>query len=218
VIGGHSETAPGSVASAQVGDVHRWVAGTSPATLLLLHGTGGDEDDLLPLGRELAPAASLLSPRGPVLEQGMPRFFRRLALGVFDQEDLRRRTAELADFLRDAGARYGFDPDRVFALGYSNGANLAASLLLRDGGPLAGAALLRPTLPFEPDEAPRLRGKPILVAAGRRDPYAPVERVDRLIELFELGGARVEAAWSDAGHGLEPPELERVAIWLRRHI
>jgi predicted esterase len=201
----------------RVGDVFRWDAGTSGVTLLVLHGTGGDENDLVPLARELAPHANLLAPRGPVLEQGMPRFFRRLALGVFDQEDLRRRTRELGEFVRGAASRHGFDPAKLFAFGYSNGANIAASLLLADGAALAGAALLRPVLPFEPESAPALDGKPILVAAGRHDPYAPHEQVERLVHHLEHGGARVEVAWSDAGHGLEPGELDRVAAWLARH-
>jgi predicted esterase len=201
----------------RVGDVHRWIAGSSNTTLLVLHGTGGDENDLLPLARELAPRAALLAPRGPVLENGMPRFFRRLALGVFDQEDLGRRTRELGEFVRSSSTEHDFDPAHLFALGYSNGANIAASLLLADGAALAGAALLRPVLPFEPDSVPQLEGKPILIAAGRNDPYAPHEQVERLAHHLERGGARVELVWSDAGHGLEPRELDLVASWLTRH-
>jgi predicted esterase len=203
-------------AGAVVGDVHRFVPGTSGATVLVLHGTGGDENDLLPLARELAPDANLLSPRGPVLENGMPRFFRRLAMGVFDQADLRRRTAELGAFVREAAARYGFDPVRLVALGYSNGANVAASLLLTDGSALAGAALLRPVLPFDPERLPSLADKPILIAAGRRDPFAPVQSVEALAAALRGAGAAVEVAWSDGGHGLELEELARVASWLER--
>jgi phospholipase/carboxylesterase len=209
------ESPRGAVGGDKVGDVYRWVAGSSGTTLLVLHGTGGDENDLLPLARELAPSANLLSPRGPVLENGMPRFFRRLAMGVFDQVDLARRTRELAEFVSEAATRHAFDPARVLALGYSNGANIAASLLLTDGSALGGAALLRPVLPFEPDQVPDLTGKPILVAAGRRDPYAQVEQVERLIDHLERGGAQVEAIWSDAGHGLERHELDRVVAWFR---
>ena len=208
------ETSAAAAARDTVGAVHRFVPGSSGATLLVLHGTGGDENDLLPLGRELAPTANLLAPRGPVLENGMPRFFRRLAMGVFDQEDLRRRTAELGAFTREAAERYGFDPARLFALGYSNGANIAASLLLTDGSVLAGAALLRPVLPFEPDRLPSLAAKPILIASGRRDPYAPIESVEALAAALRRAGALVEVAWSDAGHGLESHELARVAAWL----
>jgi predicted esterase len=208
---------PGTAAGAAVGDVHRFVAGTSGGTLLVLHGTGGDENDLLPLARQLAPEANLLAPRGPVLEQGMPRFFRRLAVGVFDQADLARRTAELARFVRDVAARYGFDAARVVALGYSNGANIAASLLLGDGSALAGAVLLRPVLPFEPRQLPDLAGKGVFIAAGRRDPYAPVASVEALAGVLERAGAAVDLAWSEGGHGLEPGELEQAARWLRRH-
>jgi phospholipase/carboxylesterase len=215
--GAADAAAGGGTAGPAVGDVHRFVAGSSGGTLLVLHGTGGDENDLLPLARELAPDANLLAPRGPVLEQGMPRFFRRLAAGVFDEADLERRTAELGRFVRAAAARYGFDPARVVALGYSNGANIAASLLLRDGPVLAGAALLRPVLPFEPRQLLDLAGKSVFIAAGRRDPYAPVERVEALADALRRAGAAVETAWSDGGHGLEPGELDQAARWLGRH-
>jgi predicted esterase len=201
-----------------VGDVHRFVPGASAEapTLLVLHGTGGDENDLLPLARELAPGAALLAPRGPVSEHGMPRFFRRLGVGVFDLEDLARRTAELARFARAAAGRYGFDPGRLFALGYSNGANIAASLLLSDGSVLAGAALLRAMLPFEPAALPDLTGKPVLLAAGRRDPYASPASVETLAAHLGRAGARVDLAWSDAAHGLDPAEIESAGRWLRR--
>lgn len=200
-----------------VGGVHRFEPGRSGVTLLLLHGTGGDENDLVALGRELVPDANLLSPRGPVLEQGMPRFFRRLSLGVFDEADLVRRSGELGRFVRDAATRYGFDPARVVALGYSNGANIAAALLLLDGGALAGAALLRPVLPLEPRALPDLAGKPVLIAAGRRDPYSPIERVEALADRLRQAGAAVELTWVDGGHGLEPGELDQVGAWLSRH-
>ena len=161
--------------------IHRFLpAGPGGGTtLLLLHGTGGDEGDLLPLGRALLPGAALLSPRGRVLERGMPRFFRRLAEGVFDQEDLARRTDELAAFLEGAATRYGFDPGRVVAVGFSNGANIAASLLLRHPGRLRGAVLLSPMVPFEPEPAPDLGGTPVFIGAGKA---GPVTR--RIIALF----------------------------------
>lgn len=197
-----------------VGHVHRYLPGTSSATLLLLHGTGGDEDDLLPLGRELAPEANLLSPRGAVLEQGMPRFFRRLALGVFDEEDLVRRAADLAGFVDAAATRYGFDPGRVFALGYSNGANIAAALMLLHPRTLAGGVLLRPVLPLEPPAAPDLASVSVLLAAGRDDPHAPHERVEALAARLRDGGADVELAWREAGHGLVPSDLHHAGAWL----
>lgn len=198
--------------------VHRFEPGPSSATLLLLHGTGGDENDLVPLGRELAPGANLLSPRGAVLEHGMPRFFRRLAEGVFDEVDLVRRAAELAAFLDAAAERHGFDRRRVHALGYSNGANIAAALLLLHPGSLAGGVLLRPVLPLEPPEPPALEGVPVLLSAGSEDPYAPHERVEALAERLRAGGAEVELAWRAAGHGLVPADLDHAGAWLARHV
>ncbi len=194
--------------------IHRYVAGDSGATLLLLHGTGGDENDLVSLGRELAPRANLLSPRGAVSEQGLPRFFRRLALGVFDEDDLVRRAADLASFVAASAARYGFDPGRVFALGYSNGANIAAALMLLHPNSLAGGVLLRPVLPLEPPTLPALAGVSVLLAAGRDDPYAPHERVEALAERLRAGGAEVELAWRAAGHSLVPSDLEHAGAWL----
>lgn len=198
--------------------VHRFEPGPSSATLLLLHGTGGDENDLVPLGRELAPGANLLSPRGAVLEHGMPRFFRRLAEGVFDEEDLVRRAAELAAFLDVAAERHGFDRRRVHALGYSNGANIAAALLLLHPGSLAGGVLLRPVLPLEPPRRPALDGVAVLLSAGRDDPYAPHERVAALADRLRAGGAGVELAWQEAGHGLVPADLDAAARWLAAHL
>ena len=153
--------------------VHVFEPGTDPARppVLLLHGTGGDETDLLPLGRLVAPGAALLSPRGPVLENGMPRFFRRLAEGVFDEDDLRRRTDDLAAFIRDAQARYGIAAP--VALGFSNGANIAASLLLRHPGLLRGAALLRAMVPYAEPPAARLDGTKVLLLSGTADPIVP---------------------------------------------
>jgi predicted esterase len=197
--------------------VHRYLPGTSGGTLLVLHGTGGDENDLLPLARGLAPGANLLAPRGRALEHGMPRFFRRLAVGVFDEADLRLRAAELAAFLAEAAARYGFDARRVHALGYSNGANMAAALLLLHPAALSGGVLLRAVEPLVPETPPRLGGKPVLLAAGRGDPYAPAARVEALARRLESAGAEVELTWSDAGHGLEPAEIALAGEWLSRH-
>src|SRR5688572_1422970 len=151
--------------------IHRFDPGDDPGrpVLLVLHGTGGNETDLLPLARMIDRHAPALSPCGKVLEHGMPRFFRRLAEGVFDQEDLRLRTRELAEFVASSAVRYGFDPSRVVAVGYSNGANIAASLLLSGLGELQGAILMRPMVPFEPETVPSLDGKQILVSASRED-------------------------------------------------
>jgi phospholipase/carboxylesterase/glyoxalase family protein len=194
--------------------VFRPPAAPGAPVLLLLHGTGGDECDLLPLADALVPEAGVLSPRGRVLEQGRPRFFRRLAEGVFDLEDLARRTRELADFVAGAAGRYGFDRDRLVAVGFSNGANMAASLLLTEPDLLAAAALFRAMVPFEPDPLPRLPGTPVLLAGGRDDPLVPRAETERLARLLEHAGAEVTVAWQSAGHGLVPADVARAREWL----
>src|ERR1044071_2298743 len=146
--------------------LHEFVPGNSDRTLLLLHGTGGNERDLIPLGHELDPNASLLSPRGKVLENGMPRFFRRLAEGVFDLEDLRKRTHELADFVVSAAERYKIDVKKIVAVGYSNGANIAASVLLLRPEVLSAAILFRAMVPLIPQTLPNLSDKPIFMSSG----------------------------------------------------
>ncbi len=180
----------------------------------MLHGTGGDENDLISLGQLVAPRDNLLSPRGQTLENGMPRFFRRLDVGVFDEADLIRRAGDLGAFVRAAGKHYGFDLERVRTLGYSNGANMAAALLLLDPELFSAAALLRAVLPLEPQRAPDLSGKRALIAAGRSDPYAPVERVEALRERLASAGAAVELRWTEGGHALEPREIQAVGQWL----
>ncbi|MDR7418935.1 MAG: alpha/beta hydrolase [Armatimonadota bacterium] len=195
--------------------IHRFIpaAADSRCTLLLLHGTGGNEDDLLPLGRELAPGAALLSPRGKVLERGMPRFFRRLAEGVFDLDDLRVRTDELAAFVTAAVAQRGLSPDHVVAVGFSNGANIAASLLLQHPGLLRGAVLFRPMVPFEPATLPSLTGTTVFVAAGRSDPLIPEAQTRRLTALLRAGGADVTEHWVAAGHTLTRQEVVAAREW-----
>lgn len=185
--------------------------GTSPA-LLLLHGTGGDENDLIPLGRLLRPGAALLSPRGQVLENGQPRFFRRLAPGVFDEDDLIRRTHELADFVEDQNARRHLG--QVIAVGYSNGANIAASMLLLRPGVLAGAVLFRAMVPLEPPHPPQLDHAPVLLLAGRHDSMIPPDSAARLAVLLEQAGADLTLEWRDTGHGLEQPEFALARDWL----
>ncbi|MEO6527362.1 MAG: alpha/beta hydrolase [Gemmatimonadaceae bacterium] len=199
--------------------VHRWEPPTAEigTTLLLLHGTGGDESDLVPLGHALVPGAGLLGVRGNVMERGAPRFFRRLAEGVFDMEDLHRRTAELADFVEAAADRYGFDRTKVIAVGFSNGANIAASMLLSRPDSLAGGILLRAMVPFEPAEAPRLDGRRVLLAEGRFDPLIPVEQAERLAEILGEAGAAVTLEWQDAGHQLTADDLRVAGEWLERH-
>lgn len=195
--------------------IHRFVPGASltAPTILALHGTGGDENDLVPLARMISADSAVLSPRGRVLESGRPRFFRRIAEGVFDLDDLRVRTAELARFIAAAAKHYAFDPAHVVALGYSNGANIAASLLLSHPGVLTGGILLRAMVPFEPESAPPLRGTRVLLSAGRQDPIVPQAQTGRLAELLRQGGADVTLSWFDAGHALLPREMEGAARW-----
>lgn len=202
--------------------VHRWHPsehGREPAgatTLLLLHGTGGDESDLIPLGRMLLPGAALLSPRGKVLERGAPRFFRRLTEGVFDQEDLALRTAELAGFIDAAATAYGIDRRRIVAVGFSNGANIAASVLLRHPGLLRGAVLLSPMVPFEPASLPDLAGSAVFIGAGRADPIAPPAQSERLAALLRDAGADVVLRWHPGGHSLARDEIDAAGDWLAR--
>lgn len=185
---------------------------TGRPPLLLLHGTGGDEHDLLGLGRMVAPGASLLSPRGRVLEGPMPRFFRRLSEGVFDEDDLRRRTHELADFVEQARERYRLAAP--VAVGFSNGANIAASLLLLRPEVLAGAALLRAMSPFvEPPQA-GLAGKPVLILSGAMDPIVPAQDVERLARTLSGSGASVDHRVLPAGHGLSQADIGLLEGWL----
>ncbi|HZO91361.1 MAG TPA: alpha/beta hydrolase [Chthonomonadaceae bacterium] len=183
-------------------------------TLLLLHGTGGNEDDLLGLGRELLPGANLLSPRGKVLENGMPRFFRRLAEGVFDEEDLRLRTHELADFVAAAADSLGLDAARVIAVGFSNGANIAAALLLLRPEALSGAVLLRAMVPLEPERLPDLTGRRVLMCEGRHDPIVPRDNAERLAEMLRQAGAEVTLAWQEGGHALLQQDIRAARAWL----
>jgi predicted esterase len=197
--------------------IHRYEPPADPAVrtvLLLLHGTGGDEHDLAPLGRLLSARAALLSPRGQVLEHGMPRFFRRLAEGVFDLPDLRARTAALADWIPVAARHHGADPARVVAVGFSNGANIAASMLLLRPGVLAGAVLLSPMVPLEPDPRPALDGCPVLIAHGRSDPIAPPAQAEALAALLRACGADVTVAPFDGGHLVSPATLRTARAWL----
>ena len=197
---------------------HRFVSGQeSPPrrVLLLLHGTGGDEDDMIPLGRDLDPTAALLSPRGNVLENGMPRFFRRLAEGIFDEEDVVRRAHELADFVVTAAARYEFDPERVTAVGYSNGANIAAAILLLRPELLAGAILFRAMVPLsQPSPAVHLANVRVLLSSGEQDPIVPQENARRLAAMLRDAGANVTLRFEPAGHALAFGDIEAAKDWL----
>ena len=195
--------------------VHRWEprAGAT-RTLLLLHGTGGDENDLISLGDLIDPSANLLSPRGQVLEHGMPRFFRRLAEGVFDMDDLTKRTHGLADFVQAAAVTYGFSTAGVTAVGFSNGANIAAAMLLLRPGLVQQAVLLRAMVPLEPTPLPELTGTRVFLAAGERDPIIPAANTERLAELLELAGADVALRWSPVGHQLTREDVDASRAWL----
>ncbi|MGA2664606.1 MAG: alpha/beta hydrolase [Nitrososphaerales archaeon] len=197
--------------------IHRFLPSEKglPVTLLLLHGTGGNENDLVDLGGRLLPGAALLSPRGKVLENGMPRFFRRLAEGVFDLNDLVQRTEELAGFVADASSKRGFGKN-VVAVGYSNGANIAASLLLLRPKLLAGAVLLRPMVPFTMQAVPDLSGVGVLIEAGTGDLIVPKDQPPALEEIFRRGGADVRLVWQTAGHQLTEADVDEARRWLSR--
>jgi phospholipase/carboxylesterase len=195
--------------------IHEFVRGDSPRTLLLLHGTGGNERDLIPFGRELDPSASLLSPRGKILENGMPRFFRRLAEGVFDLDDLRMRTNELADFVAAAVRHYKLAADHVVGVGYSNGANIAASMLLIRPEIMRAAILFRAMVPLIPDNLPHLSSVRVWIGAGDQDPIIPESETQRLVELLRHASADVTIRFFNANHSLTNSELETAGQWLK---
>ena len=187
-------------------------------TLLLLHGTGGNEHDLLPLADIIDASAAVLSVRGNVLERGMPRFFRRLAEGVFDEEDLIFRPHELNTFLDDAAEQYGFDRKNVVAVGYSNGANIASSLLFHIPGALRAAILHHPMVPRRGIELPDLQGVHVFIGAGHNDPICAPEESEELQSLLEGAGADVTMHWENNGHQLTPTEVHAAAQWYRQHV
>jgi predicted esterase len=202
------------MAKPDLGFDHRFLPGApNMPVLLLLHGTGGDESDLLPLGEALLPGAARLSPRGKVLENGMPRFFRRLAEGVFDLDDLRKKTGELADFVEAADAAYGLGGRRPIAVGFSNGANIAASTLLLRPGTLGGALLIRPMVPLVPEPLPELSGIPVQINAGQVDPLVPPPQSEALAKLLTDAGASVKLHWIAGGHALTREDLEAGREW-----
>lgn len=200
-----------------LGFVHRFLPSGDAAsrdTLLVLHGTGGDENDLVSLGQTIAPGAAILSPRGNVLENGAPRFFKRLAEGVFDPEEVRSRAEELARFTHAATARYALDPGRIFALGYSNGANAASTVMFIRPGLIRGAILLRPMVVYEPKKSVDLSDSSVFISAGRMDPIVSSRSVERLAELFRSARANVTLKWQMVGHNLVRSELTEAATWL----
>jgi len=194
--------------------IHEFVPGASDRTLLLLHGTGGNERDLIPLGHELDPNAALLSPRGKILENGMPRFFRRLAEGVFDLGDLKKRTNELADFIAAAAQHYELTADKIVPVGYSNGANIAASLLLLRPEILRTAVLFRAMVPLVPEKVPDLSSVRVWIGAGDQDPIIPTSETRRLIELLRSAGAEVTIRFANATHELTDADVKTARRWL----
>jgi predicted esterase len=207
--------------SEDLGFIHRFVPAEDSAsgdTLIVLHGTGGDENDLIGIGQAIAPGAAIVSPRGNVLENGAPRFFKRLTEGKFDPKEVRSRAEELARFIRAAVVTYRLDAARVFALGYSNGANVASTVMFVEPGILQGAILFRPMLVYEPSERNDLTGSAVFISAGRMDPIVPADSVERLVELFESAHAEVTLKWQLAAHSLVPSEVREAAEWfdLRR--
>ena len=201
-----------------LGFVHKFVPAKPdvihPVTLLLLHGTGGDENDLLALGKELYPGAALLGVRGKVSENGMPRFFRRIREGVFDVEDLKFRTEELAQFIQAASERYEFSTEKLMVVGYSNGANIAASLILLHPHYLAAAVLFRVMMPFTPEIIRDFRNLLVFIGAGDGDPIVPRTQPEELGGIFESGGAEVTVFWHHGGHELGEDDIEAAKTWL----
>jgi phospholipase/carboxylesterase len=198
--------------------VHRFEPATTHGApfVLLLHGTGGDENSLLPLGKAMAPGAALLSPRGKVLEQGMARFFRRLAEGVFDQQDLEARTKDLAVFVKRASAAYAIPQGKLVAAGFSNGANIASSLLLRFPETLAGAVLMRGMVPFVPRQPVDLKRRPVLLLSGVDDPIVGTDEVEELANIFRAANAEVTLHWETAGHTLSQGDVLMAFDWIRK--
>lgn len=190
--------------------IHQFVPGKLPATVLLLHGSGGDENDLLPVARALAPGAALLSPRGKVVDRGMVRFFK------VDRSDMKERAAELAEWIGAAAKEHGFDPARLYAFGYSNGANMAAALMLLHPGAIAGACLLRTRAAAQPEVLPALGGAQVLISAGQHDELIPCAEAEALAELLTQAGARVDLAIQNAGHDLTPADFSLAKQWFAK--
>lgn len=208
----------------QLGFIHKFIpsnvkverksGGKDESTFLLLHGTGGNEEDLIPVAREISTGAAILSPRGKILEDGIAaRFFRRLAEGVFDLEDLKFRTNELANFVNNASKIYGFDLRHVIALGYSNGANIASSILLLRPEALSAAILFRAMVPFVPNSLPDLSNKYIFMSSGLYDPLIPKQDAEKLFSLFKSAGAKVSISWQNSGHELVMEDVKKAKEW-----
>lgn len=201
--------------SQDLGFIHRFVPAEdqSADTLLVLHGTGGDENDLVGIGQAVAPGAAILSPRGNVLENGAPRFFRRISEGVFDPKEVRSRAGELSRFIRAAVITYRLDASKLFAMGYSNGANIASTVMLIEPGAIHGAMLFRPMVVYDPPDRKDLNGSSVFISAGRMDPIVPTASVEQLAEMFRSRNADVTLKWQLAGHNLLPGEVRDASEW-----
>ncbi len=193
--------------------IHKYLPGTLPVTILAMHGTGGDETDLLGVARAVFPGAAVLSPRGKTNEFGAYRFFSRLAPGQFDETEIAQRTAELAEWLEWAATEYGFDPKKLYALGYSNGANMAIATMLLYPGSIAGGVMLRPMPVIRPEPLPDLHGAPILLAAGETDPIVPAKAAHALATMLAQAGAAVDFAMMESGHDLTPEDFSGAKRW-----
>jgi phospholipase/carboxylesterase len=196
--------------------IHRFLPGKLPVTVLLLHGSGGDENDLLPVGRAVAPGAAFLSPRGKVLERGMARFFQPAGKNGFDAAEVALRAAELAEWLALAARQYAIDSARIYALGYSNGANMAAAMMLLTPGAIAGACLLRARVVVTPAPLPELNGSPVLISAGQTDQLIPLDGAEALGKMLTSAGAHVDFAVQNAGHDLTPADFSLAKQWFAR--
>ncbi|ANE48405.1 carboxylesterase [Paenibacillus swuensis] len=196
---------------------HLFRKGSDPKapTFVLFHGTGGTENDLLPIADIVNSSASVLSVRGNVLENGMPRFFKRLAEGVFDEEDLIARTKELHEFLDQAAEDYEIERGHMIAVGYSNGANIAGSLMFHYEQVFKGAILLHPMVPRRHMQLPELNGLPVFIGAGRNDPICSPQETEELRQLLDGAGAEVEVHWESHGHQLTMSEIQGAADWYR---
>lgn len=193
--------------------IHNFIPGTKPATVLVLHGQGGDENDLLPVARALAPGAAFLSPRGKAVENGAARFFARVSRDEFDETEVRSRSRELADWIGESVAKYSLDGSKIYALGFSNGASIAASVMLLHPGAIAGGLLLRPRTIIEPAELPDLNGAPVMVIAGDHDEKMPPGAAEHLARLLGRAGATVDLGIADAGHELTPRDFAAGKNW-----
>ena len=196
--------------------VHKFKPGRLPVALLLLHGSGGDENDLLPVAAALAPGAAVLSPRGNVVEHGARRFFSYPGPGGFDADEARQRVDDMAEWIDRITKEYAIDPHRLYGLGYSNGANMAAAAMLLRPGTIAGACLLRSRAVVTPANLPDLKGAPVLISAGQTDHLIPPSAAEALGQLLTNAGARVDLAIQNAGHDLTPADFSLGKQWFAK--